>query len=340
MLDRHYLRAVFDEDSLSYVPVYAQWIEGEPDVEYYLTAVERDDKTGALEGGLEKRWQDEDGVSHSLFFAFAEYKDEAAFDSDMARIRQEARTAAVQENVDELLSLIDIVKERAVTNGYADDTLYDLEGLFDDGPEDAYTLHDPGDDPRLHHHVEREDECWFFAVAPVVDTERQPLGWGLFAVHLPDLTSGASEADCKNASRASVLLLDPHPDKRDAMMAERGFMVFMETERLEDPSYAFMDDTEVLECAARTVRRDESTSAELWQEYNGQALQDFLNGTTPAVCPREKWQPDAKPLVDRFFEEHPLPIWLEDQVLAALDEQAGVEPDDAEQSPWQSLNLE
>ncbi len=41
------------------------------------------------------------------------------------------------------------------------DLFKDLEGLFQDGPEDAYSLRDGEDHPRLHDHVECEDECWY-----------------------------------------------------------------------------------------------------------------------------------------------------------------------------------
>jgi hypothetical protein len=101
-----------------------------------------------------------------------------------------------------------------------------------------------------------------------------------------------------------------------------------------------MNDTEVLDGVALGAEWNDDKEAVVWQEYSGKALQDFLNCTVLYVCPREKWQPRDKPLVDRFFEQNPQPTWLEDQLRAALDDQAGVEPDEDEDSPWQNLDLD
>jgi hypothetical protein len=340
LLNRQYVRAEYDDDRGSYVSTEADWIEGEPSVEYRFSLLEDEDNPDSWEGGLEKYWIDEDGSHYGEFFVFAEYDNETAFDTDVEQIRREAREVAVKENVDEFLAVTDIVKRRAVALGYEDDTIEDLEGLFQNGPEDAYTLCDIGDAPRLHDHIECEDECWYLHVAPVVDTEKQALGWGLFAVHLPDVSPNASEAEIESANRARILLLDHLHNKRDAKLAKHGFEHFMETERVDSPEYAYMNDTEVLDGVAINAEWNDETNTVVWQEYSGKALQDFLNGSVLYVCPREKWQPRDKPLVDRFFEQNPQPTWLEDQLRAALDDQAGVEPDADEDDPWQNLDLD
>ncbi len=92
---------------------------------------------------------------------------------------------------------------------------------------------------------------------------------------------------------------------------------------------------------AKTCRLwNDETNSIIWQEYSGEALQCFLSRVVPYVYPREKWNPRDKPIVDQFFEEHPQPTWLEDQLRAQLDNQAGVEPDEDEDDPWQSLDLD
>jgi len=335
------LRAEYDPKRRSYVGEEAKWIGGEPGVEYCLVVAEDDeDNPHAWSGGLEKFWYDAKGDLHGELFTFATYESEAVFDADVEQILQEARTVSVKENIDEFLAVIDIIKQRAVAFGYETDTIDGLEGLFEGGPEDAYTLRDMGDEPRLHDHVECDAECWYFHVAPVVDREAQPLGWGLFAVHLPEVLPDASDAEVRGASRARILLLDHLHTKADALVAKHGFEYFMEAERIDNPEYAYMNDTEVLGGAALGAEWDDNTHMVVWQDCNGKALQDFLAGAAPFIYPREKWQPRNKSLVDGFFEQHPQPTWLEDQLRAAMDAQMGVDLDDDEDSPWQALNLE
>ncbi len=340
LLSRQYVRAEFDTNRGSYVSSEADWIDSEPSVEYHFMAQQDEDKPGSWEGGLEKFWCDEDENWYGELFVFGEYPSEADFDVDVDRILREAREVSIKENIDEFLAVTDIVKQRAVQNGYEDDTIEDLEGLFQDGPEDAYTLADLGDSPRLHHYVECEDECWYFHTAPVVDTDKQELGWGLFAVHLPDLTSNATQPEIKNANRARVLLLDHLHNKRDAGLAKHGFEHYMETERVDNPEYAYVNDTEVLEGASIDAEWDDETNSVIWQEYSGKALRDFLSGAVPYSIARQKWLPREESLVDRFFKEHPQPTWLEDQLRAALDDHAGVESDEDEDSPWHNLDLD
>jgi hypothetical protein len=340
MIDPQYLRAAYDEKRGAYISADADWIDGDASPQYHFTLLENDDNVISWQGGLEKLWFDEEGNQYGEVIVFAEYHDEAAFDADVAQIRQEARQRSVRDNIDEFLAVTDIVKQRAVMLGYEDEPFEELEGLFQDGPEDAYTLRDWDDSPRLHDHVERADECWYLHVAAVVDPDKQPLGWGVFAVHLPDLTSDASIDAVRSASRARVLLLDHHKAKRDAQLATRSFASFMDGERLDNTEYAYMDDTEVLEGFAVETEWNDETNAVPWQEYNDQALQGFLSRAAPYVYPREKWKPRDKPIVDQFFEEFPQPIWLEDQLRAELDNQAGVEPDEDDGSPWQSLDLD
>jgi len=227
---------------------------------------EDEDKPAAWEGGLEKFWIDEDGGHYGEFFVFAEYDTEAAFNVDVEQIRREAREASIKQNIDQFLAVTDIVKRRAVASGYEDNTIENLEGLFQNGPEDAYTLCDIGDSPRLHDHAECEDECWYLHVAQVVDTEKQALGWGLFAVHLLDVSPNASKAKIESANRARILLLDRLHTKHDAKLAQHDFEHFMETERIDNPEYAYMNDTEAgptHQTWASSSSRNESSRAAL-----------------------------------------------------------------------------
>lgn len=213
-----YIRAIYDKDRDAYVSEGSDWIEGEPSLEYRFTWEEDEDELESWQGGLEKSWCDDKGNWYGELFVFGEYATKAAFETDVEQIIREAQDVSIKKNIDELLAVTDIVKRRAVALGYEDETIEDLEGLFQNGPEDAYILYDIGDSPRLHHHIEREDECWYLHIGPVVDTEKQPLGWGLFAVHLPDLSSDASQAVIESANRARILILDHLPTKEDAKL--------------------------------------------------------------------------------------------------------------------------
>ncbi len=235
MTDSQYVRAVYDAERDSYVSTQTDWLDDEPSLEYRFEAVEAHDKPGFWEGGLYKLWADADAEPDGECFTFGEYASEADFEADVRAILEEARTLSVRANLDEFLAVIDIVKERAMDNGLVEDDIEDLEGLFEDGPEDAYTLNDIGDEPRLHDHVERDDECWMLHIAEVLDEENQPLGWGLFVIHFPELGCSASSAEVQNAVRAEVLLLDQLHTKIDALLAANGFRYYMETERMEGP---------------------------------------------------------------------------------------------------------
>jgi len=60
------------------------------------------------------------------------------------------------------------------------DIFKDLEGLFQDGSEDAYSLRDGEDDPRLHDHVESEDACLFARWREIASW-----GTGKHAINIP-----------------------------------------------------------------------------------------------------------------------------------------------------------
>ena len=147
----------------------------------------------------------------------------------------------------------------------------------------------------------------------------------------------ASIEQIRGADRARILLFDHHKAKRDAQLAKHSFESFMDDERMDNPEFAEMDDTEVFEHFIIETEWHEEAHTVAWQEYSGEALQGFLSRAVPYVYPREKWKPDDKPMLDQFFEEYPQPIWLEDQLRTALDEQAGVEIDTEEDSPWNDI---
>lgn len=332
-----FLRAPYDDERDSFVSDTAKWVDGGPSLEYRFTLLGVDDE-GALEGALEKTWYDPDEGWLGEARVFGEFADRDAFKAQAAAIRAEAEARAEDENIDTLLCVIDILKERAVEAGLEDEWIFEVEGWFEEGPEDAYTIRDYGDSERLHHHVEREDECWRLHVKKVSDEAGQPLGWGVFVVYFPDLPLTASHDEVLAASLGHVLMLEQCQDQLDARLALRGIAHFMdEGDRMNDPDYAYMDDTEVLSGLASASELDEAGDA-VWRDYHETALHDFLADDTLFVCPRQDWHPREKSLLDRFFEEHPQPIWFEDQMRALLADEAGVEEEEDPDSPWNAFS--
>ncbi len=149
------------------------------------------------------------------------------------------------------------------------------------------------------------------------------------------------QEEIQQAKHARILLLDHCRDKAEALYAKHGFEYLMEDgERVESPEYSRMNDTEVMALFARNAEWSDELDAFVWQEYTGEPLKALLNCTAPYVCNRSQWMLREKPIVDQFFEEHPQPAWLEDQLRTALDDQMGIEPNTDEDSPWQNLELD
>jgi hypothetical protein len=69
VINAEYVRAEYDKDRGSYISIQADWINGEPDVEYRFTLQEAEDKPQSWQGGLEKLWRDEEGRWYGEVFA-------------------------------------------------------------------------------------------------------------------------------------------------------------------------------------------------------------------------------------------------------------------------------
>lgn len=334
-----FLRASYDDERDAFVSDEATWVDGGPSLEYTFDLLDFEDN-GVLEGALEKTWHDPEQGWLGEARVFGEFEDAETFRAEVDAIRAEAESRAEAENVDTLLCVIDILKERAVEAGLEDEWILEVEGWFEEGPEDAYSLREFGDGERLHHHIERDDECWRLHVKKVTDPAGQPLGWAVFAIHFPDLPIDASHDDVLAAEYGRALMVEQCRDQLDARLALRGIAHFMdEGDRVEDPDYAFMNDTEVLAGLACECEMDAMGEA-VWRELHGDALHDLLRDDTPFVCPLDDWQPREKSLIDRFFEENPQPVWLEDQMRALLADEAGVEEEIDPDSPWSALDEE
>ncbi len=334
MSDRRYLlRAYFDFARDAFVVDELRRPNGEPYVEYRLTMLEG-------EGGLEKFWWNERGEPSSEFFAFDTYGDLTTFKADCAALSHHAREKAQRENLDVFLALIDLVKARAVARGWADESLLKYEGLFENGPQDAYTLREKALH-RLHLHVQRpDDECWTLKVAAVQTPQGVPLGWGVFALHYPALDSNASEQDIACATYARLLDIDHFREELDARMACRFIESFMTVgDRVLDPDYATMNDTEVFEVISVRSRADNDFTP-AWEDLHDAALRQFVGGTPVVTRETESWHARTTDMITDFLQAMPQPPGMEDQLRTALMDLHGLSEPFDDDSPWNQLDLE
>ena len=339
MVDRHCWRAAFDIQRDAFVVEQAGWVAGEPQIEYRFTyfSADEDDDIACL-GGIDKWWLNEDGFAEGEFFAFGKYPDQKTFDDAIVSIFQQAAQRQQDENLDFFLAVIDIVKEQAAASRLNDESLFDFEGLFELGSEDAYSHRSYMPD-RLHDHVERtKDECWRLHVARVVDPQQRQLGWSLCVVLYPTLLSEASAHEIRAAELAHVLELNHFRAYSEAVLAVNGTLQFMlEDGRVEEPEYAFMDDSEVFELMS-DQGGDEGTIATEWDTLEGVALRRFLDGTQPLVHPAERWHPRQEDSVAQVAEAMGLPMHIADQLYAQMLETMKISEPLDENSPWQTLN--
>lgn len=339
MLDRTYWRAIYNEARDAFVVEQAGWVDDEPQIEYrfsYFSADEDDDI--AQLGGLDKWWLNQDGDAEGEFFAFGKYPDLAAFEADAEQILNQAKELTQAENLDFFLAVIDIVKERAVEAELDDDSLFDFAGLFELGSEDAYSRRSYVPE-RLHDHVERtKNERWRLHVARVVDTQQKPLGWSLCVVLYPTLSSKATEDELRAATAGHVLELRHFRTYSEAVLAINGTLQFMlEDGRIEEPEYAFMNDSEVFELMS-VQGSDEGVIAPEWDILEGASLHKFLDGEQALVRAAEHWHPRQEDAIAKVAEVMELPLHVADQLYAQMLESMEIAEPFDEDSPWRALN--
>jgi hypothetical protein len=339
MTHAQYWRAEYDPERDAYVVLEYGDNEGEPALEYRFLCIE-DDEEEALLGGLEKWYLDEDGFRCGELHIFGEYDDEAAFEAAAVTLREEARQRAEGDNLDAFLAIIDVVKAWGIKSGCMDESVLDEEGLFELGPEDAYSLREMDDEVRLHNHVERpNDECWRLHVAPVQDETGNPLGWGVFALLYPNLTSAADAAAIAAATTAQVLDLSHCRSELDARMEAHYLTLYMrEGDRLTDPELAFVDDSMILEWMSIGAHEADEVERD-WATLEGKALRAFPDGTQPIIRTSAAWRP-LKDRLEAFFAEYPTSPGMDDQFRAHMLLLMGLDEPFAPDSPWAQVELD
>lgn len=339
MLDKRFLRAIYDDERDSYVVDELRKQNGEPTVEYRLTLLDDD-------GGIEKFWWDEHGEFNSEFFAFGTFSTVADFEICKQNLMIEARRKAHAENLDEFLSLLDLVKRRAVECAFAEEALLEYEGLFELGFEDAYILReiDP-DHLRLHQRVERpDDECWRLHVKRVVGEHDEQLGWAVIVVHYPELTSDSVDDEVNAAQSAYLLDLDHFRQEMDARLAIgfiRRFMLF--GDRVNDPDYAYDNDTDVftyIAVGSGFGHEDDVDGSPIWEPLSGEVLRTIGDEKVPLVRAADSWRARESDMLSDFLQAVPQSPGMDDQLRAALMDMLGIQDEFDENSPWSAFDFD
>ncbi len=336
MRENRLWRATYDTKRDSWVVQDAGEVDGEPALEYRFTC-EKVEAYGHTVGRLTKIWREDGWEDGEESIQYGVYVNAAEFKRDLEQLEEEAREYAEAENLDLFLALIDIVKDRAYSIEDDEEVILPPEGLFEEGIEDAYTARDDSSGSRLHDHVERpDDECWRLHVTRIAAPDGEPLGWGVFAVLYPELTSAANQADIDSAQAAHILDLDHRVEQGDAIISADVTAQFMKSEREEDPDYAYANDSDILEMMSVQTADEDIVSPE-WQILKSEALRDFLSGRTPIVREREHWHPHQKDMAREFAEETGVNPFMADQVHARLLRGRG-NALLGEESPWTALD--
>lgn len=333
----HLWRAEYDQSRETYVVTEAGWQDNTPNIEYRFYFWDDEDDN---QGGLEKTWLDDKGHPFGEFYPFGSYENIDAFNDDIRHIQDEARELSEQENLDYFLAIIDIVKMRAIEAELDGEGIFISEGLFETGPEDAYTLRSSIDyDTRLHHHVERsQDECWRIHVLPVMTPQQHPLGWGVFALLYPGYSLKATPKQLEDAPEALVLDLSHHNTKFDAHFGARTMLAFMfEGGRVRDPEFAYMDDSTVLECSSVQCSAEKIVLPE-WQPVDKDELKKLQANELKIVRDPERWHASATDMITEFANEIGLQTHLADQLDAHLRDDLQVHDLFGEDSPWRFLD--
>jgi hypothetical protein len=238
MTEWWYRRAIYNEKRRAYIVQHPDGTE----VLYCFESLEPEEDERHAKLAICKEWEDEDNGTIGEMWAFMTLKEPQRFQNIVDDLLANAREAAVEENVDEFLAVIDLIKHRAIADDFDDESLEFVEGLFLTGPADAYNQREY-DPERLHHHVERpDDECWQIDAARVMaaDDPTRELGWACYVIHYPELTSSASEVEIVQTQSARLLDLEHHIDEVGARLAALHLQKFMEEgDRVQNPEYAY-----------------------------------------------------------------------------------------------------
>lgn len=233
-----------------------------------------------------------------------------------------------------------MIKERAIVSEIDDEGIFHFEGLFEYGPEDAYTRREGiFEESRPHHHVERsKDEFWRLHSVKVVDAGDNTLGWALVVLLYPDLTSNATKEEVQTASCAELLELEHWHNKSAAELSRAMTDHFMtQGGRLEDPDLTFSNDSEVFDFLSVQMSHGEIPVPE-WEVLAGDDLRDLVNGERALVRDTSCWYPNDVDLFMRYATETGLSPHFADQLHAYLLDNMGLSEEFDEDSPWRFLD--
>jgi hypothetical protein len=111
----------------------------------------------------------------------------------------------------------------------------------------------------------------------------------------------------------------------------------LEDGRVEEPDYAFLDDSEVFELMS-VPGSDEQIIAPKWETLEGTTLCRFLDGKQPLMRAVERWHPRQEDAVAQVAEAMELPLHIADQLYAQMLESMNISEPLVEDSPWRTRN--
>jgi hypothetical protein len=140
------------------------------------------------------------------------------------------------------------------------------------------------------------------------------------------------------AGVAHILDLTHFDSYSDAAISVNGTLSFMtDGDRVEDPEYAYLDDSLVLELMS-VQGSVEGIISPGWEVLEGDQLRAFLAEKRPLVRAREHWHPRQDDPVAQVAATMGLPLHVADQLYAHLLESMNLTDPPDQDSPWCAMN--
>ena len=124
MTEWWYRRAIYNEERRAYIVQHPDGSE----VLYCFESLEPEEDEPHPKFAICKEWEDEENGSMGEMWAFMTLDKPEPFQKIVGDLLANAREAAVEENVDEFLVMIDIIKQRAIADDFDDESLEFVEG--------------------------------------------------------------------------------------------------------------------------------------------------------------------------------------------------------------------
>jgi hypothetical protein len=140
------------------------------------------------------------------------------------------------------------------------------------------------------------------------------------------------------AEVAEILELNHFHTYTEAVLAVNGTLQFMlKGGRVEEPDYAYMDDSDVFELMSVQCSVEGIIAPE-WEVLEGAALHRYLDGTQALVRSAEHWHPRQADSVAHVAETTNIALHIADQLYAQMLDTLKISEPLDNNSPWDTLN--